>query len=113
MMKLEMGKKLKRLRKHKNLTLQEVGDMIGYDYSGLSKIERGEREISLDLLVQLCDIYETSLDSLLGIKKEPPKDLKDIGVEWVGFINDMENKDLTPEQIKEYVDIIQKIKENK
>lgn len=69
---IEFGQKLKELRKQKNLSQQNVASMLGYTPSHgqklLSKWENGKSTPSICQLKQLCLIYETSADYLLGLE---------------------------------------------
>ena len=45
-----ISKKIKDIRLKNGLTLEELGDRINFNYSNLSKIERGVRTPTLELL---------------------------------------------------------------
>jgi transcriptional regulator with XRE-family HTH domain len=60
------GKKLKELRKEKNLTCKEVADSIGLTKNAITNYEIGFREPSLSVLKALCDFYDVSADYLIG-----------------------------------------------
>ena len=50
-----MGKLLKTLRKHKNLTQEQLGKLIGVKKTEISKLERGDRNFTIGRLIQLLD----------------------------------------------------------
>ena len=54
------------MREDKDLTQQQIANILLCDQSLYSKYERGEREIPLHLLIKLADYYNTSLDYLVG-----------------------------------------------
>ncbi len=54
------------MREDNDLTQQQIANILLCDQSLYSKYERGEREISLHLLIKLADYYNTSLDYLVG-----------------------------------------------
>ena len=53
--KKSMGKLLKTLRKHKNLTQEQLGKLIGVKKTEISKLERGDRNLTIGRLIQLLD----------------------------------------------------------
>ena len=60
-----VGSRIGILRRGKGLTQSELGDRLGVSYQAVSKWERGETLPDTALLVDLADILETSVDSLL------------------------------------------------
>ncbi len=61
-----MGQRIRRLRKAKCLTLEQLAEMADMSASFLGHIERGSRIASLETLVKLCRVLETSPNELLG-----------------------------------------------
>lgn len=59
-------KRLKRFRRGKGFTQEEVAKLIGISRQAFSNYERGIRVPSIDVLVKLADVYEMSLDELVG-----------------------------------------------
>ncbi|MDA6141378.1 helix-turn-helix transcriptional regulator, partial [Escherichia coli] len=87
----EVGEKLRKERDKRKLTLREVGEATGIDYSYLGRIERGSLPSSTKLR-KLADFYEIPMASLFGEEMEVPQELKDIGVEWISFSKEMADK---------------------
>ena len=56
------------LRKKKNLTQAEVAKVIGHGLRAYQRYEYGEREPQLSTLLALADLYNISLDELVGRK---------------------------------------------
>lgn len=56
-MKVEIGKRLKRLRKERGFTQKDLAAKVsgGLDYTYIGKIERGEQFPSLKILMKLCE----------------------------------------------------------
>jgi transcriptional regulator with XRE-family HTH domain len=105
----QIGEKLKKLREQKNLTLREAAEKIGMAYSYISQIENGKVP-SLDKIKKLCDLYEVPISSLFGEKVEPDDSLKKIGVEWIAFAEDMKDKDISPDEIKQTLQMLKLLK---
>lgn len=62
-----IGEKLRHLREANRLPLRKVAAMIDIDVAVLSKMERGERKLSKDVVLKLADIYHHSSDELLVV----------------------------------------------
>lgn len=61
-----IGEKLKKLRISNDYTQKQVADYLKIDQGHLSNIERGKRNTTIDIIEKLCDLYNCSLDYLLG-----------------------------------------------
>lgn len=51
------GLRVKKLRKEHRDTLKELAEKIGYDYSNLSKIERGVYKGTIDVFDKIAKVY--------------------------------------------------------
>lgn len=60
-----IGEKLRELREDKRLPLRKVSALLDIDVAILSKMERGERKISKEIVLKLAKIYEYNPDELL------------------------------------------------
>lgn len=58
------GEYIRRLREENNLPLRKVAAQLDIDTSTLSKVERGERPISIDYLKPLSQILNTDYKEL-------------------------------------------------
>lgn len=106
-----IGKKLKELRAERNMSMREVGEEIGINYTYISKIEKGQIP-SMKLLNDLCKVYGVEVKDLYGESQPVPEELREIGVEWISFAKEMEKENLTPERIKRYIDVIKRLKQD-
>jgi predicted nucleotidyltransferase len=59
---------LRNARKSARLTLQKVSQELGVDVAILSKIERGLRPVSQELLKSLCHLYQVDYQHLVKVK---------------------------------------------
>lgn len=105
-----VSKKIKQLRDKRGYTLEELGDRINFNFSNLSKIERGVREPTLELLEKLADFYGVPLSYFFGEENAVPEELQKIGTEWVAVVEDLVEKNITPDEIKAVMDILDKMK---
>ena len=72
------------LRNRRKLTLKEVSENTGIDYSTLSRIENGNvKKVGDDVLLKLARFFGVSTDFLLGITNVPDK--KNYTIEELGL----------------------------
>ena len=57
---------IKDIRTRKNLTQAEVASALGVSSVVYSRYETGSRQPSIDVLIQLADIFGVTVDYLLG-----------------------------------------------
>lgn len=61
----EIGARIRKKRIEKGISMEELAEKIGIDYSALSKIEKGTRAIQAYQAIVVADILEISCDYLL------------------------------------------------
>jgi transcriptional regulator with XRE-family HTH domain len=106
----DISYKIRELRLKNGDTLEDLGNKLNFNFSNLSKIERGIRKPTIELIEQLSKLYDVPLSYFFGEKGEIPPELLKIGAEWVTFVEEMEEKRITPEEIKAILSIINKNK---
>jgi len=60
-----IGEKLRHIREEKELPLRKVAALLHIDVAILSKMERGERKITKEVVLKLADIYDYNPNELL------------------------------------------------
>ena len=69
--------RIRSLREDHDRTQQEVADFLNLTRSSYSNYENNIREIPIDVLSRIADLYDTSVDYLIGrtdeIRPYPPK----------------------------------------
>lgn len=60
-----IGDKLRTLREENNLPLRKVAALLDIDVAILSKMERGERKLTKEIVQSLAKIYKHDLNELL------------------------------------------------
>ena len=79
--------RLEDLRNRRKLTLKELSEKTGVDYSTLSRIENGNvKKVGDDVLLKLARFFGVSTDFLLGITNVPDK--KNYTIEELGLTPD-------------------------
>lgn len=106
-----IGDRIRNIRIKNKLTLQELGDKLNYNYSNLSKIERGDRKPTIELLESLSEMFDVPVSHFFGEEQQLPEKLKRKGAEWLVFGEEMEKRDLTPEEIKGLIDLMDKLRQ--
>jgi transcriptional regulator with XRE-family HTH domain len=64
--RLEVGRRIKRLRQAQNITVQELTKRSGVSAGYLSEVERGLSAVSVDKLMQIAEGLGVGVDTLLG-----------------------------------------------
>lgn len=60
-----MYRRVRELRKGKDLTQKQIAEILGMSQTGYSKYETGENDIPTHILIKLADYHRTSVDYLL------------------------------------------------
>ncbi len=67
----EIGKRIRDLRISKGLTQQELSEILSVTDNHICKIETGNTSVSLNVLINLCNCFDSSIDYLIfGTLKE-------------------------------------------
>ena len=69
-LKKEVGKKIRHLRKIKKLTQEELGEEAGISYKFIGEIERGEVNPSLDTLTAIADALAVKIRDLFPVEDD-------------------------------------------
>ena len=91
----DFGMRLKELRKRRHLSQGDVGKRLGVTRSTISGYECNIITPSLEQVVNLAMLYNTSLDYIMGLEKRPCLYLDD----------------LTESQRKTVFDIVERLKD--
>ncbi|MFJ9599075.1 helix-turn-helix domain-containing protein [Streptomyces althioticus] len=62
----EVGPRLRRIRKEREVTLAALAEATGISVSTLSRLESGQRKPGLDMLLPIAQAHQVSLDELVG-----------------------------------------------
>lgn len=67
---MNFGERLKELRIGQKLTQQQLATRLGVQKSVISYYESSERFPSNDVLIRLAEVFHTTTDYLLGVKRD-------------------------------------------
>lgn len=62
--------RIRALREDSDQSQTQLAQRLGMSQTGYSKYETGENDIPTSILIQLSEIYQTSVDYLLGLTDE-------------------------------------------
>ncbi len=71
----KLAERLKELRKAKGLTQRDMARQFRLTDVGYGAWERGDTAPSIDNIMSLCEIFDCTADSLIGLA--PPKNMVD------------------------------------
>ena len=122
-MEFNFGDRLRKLRKEKKLSQKELGDLLNISDRVISYYENNNRFPSDEkTLKAIADFFDVSVDYLLGRVEEKdiaimegediPKEIREIGMEWIKVNKEFKEKGFTPEQLKAFLKALEELKEN-
>lgn len=59
------GKKVREVRKNKRISQEKLAEMAGMDRSYMGNIERGEKNITLKKVYEICDALEIDIKEIV------------------------------------------------
>jgi transcriptional regulator with XRE-family HTH domain len=72
---MNIGLNIKRLREDRGIRQAEIADLIGMHRSNYSKIENGQREISLAAIDKIANFFNITIDELVHLGDDIPKEI--------------------------------------
>jgi len=67
----QIGQRIKKLREEIGISQQDLADRLGVLRPTISQMENGKRKISVDELIKLSKILNTSIPYLMGLENQP------------------------------------------
>ena len=74
----EIGQRIRVLRKEKRLSQLELANRLDINIDHLSRIENGNKGMSLDLLTEFSKYFSVSTDYILFGKKQNTEEIKEM-----------------------------------
>lgn len=78
--------KIKKLRKQKHMTQQQLAERVGISKAMISAYETEMRYPSYDVLIKLAATFGVSTDYLLGLDKKKTIDITDLNEEEMQIV---------------------------
>ncbi len=82
---MNIGTRIKTLRKNKGLNQTELAEIVGLSYTAISAVETNRNEPTSDLIIKLSSFFEVSADYLLT-GKEGTNDISEEEREILEFV---------------------------
>lgn len=73
---MHIGKNIKKIREQKGILQKEVATASGIHASNYSKIEKGEREPSIEALDKIAKLFGMTVDEVIHFEGKVPKEVK-------------------------------------
>ena len=70
-----IGKNIKRIREEKGLTQQSIADLIAMHRSNYSRVETGDRDLSIDAVSKIAKYFNLSIDALVNFEGDIPQEV--------------------------------------
>ena len=105
-MELTLATNIKNFRKERKLTQEQLAEVLGVTTGAVYKWESGMSVPELNLIVEMADFFDTSVDVLLGYK------MKDNRIETVGLRLFEYIKNKNPEALPEAEKLLKKYPNN-
>ena len=83
---IEFGERIKKLRKQKTLTQEQLAKRLWVTKSIISAYESGNKYPSLDMLIKLSQTFNVSTDYLLGVNKKQSIDISNLSENQINII---------------------------
>ena len=107
----KLGRCIRSRRKEKGITQEKMAEQMGYSAGYYSKLERGERKISLDHLSRISDLLDIPLHVRLG--KESDSSMADMNRLFLEITDgcDAEEMELLVDFCRPVLDLIRQSRE--
>lgn len=83
---VNMGTRLKQLRKDNKMTQQQLSEVLGLAISSISSYESGDRKPSYSILRKYAAYFHVTSDYILGIEKKVSLDVSDLTKEQIDSV---------------------------
>ena len=62
---IAFGRRVREARKNKGISQESLAEMAGIDRSYMGNIERGEKDVTLKKVYEICDALEVDINDLV------------------------------------------------
>lgn len=114
---MSFGKKLSLLRKEFNLTQSDLAKKIGVSRGTIGMYEIDKRDPDTSTLINISAIFNVSIDYLLDVTNDANQIqlskhnlTKEISHEYLILAKELQDKQISPEDIKKFIDILERNK---
>ncbi len=72
----QLGELIRRMRKQRGWSQEELANATGFGRSFTSSIERGKKDVRISTLVKLANIFEIDMGQLFRVNSHAPRKMK-------------------------------------
>jgi transcriptional regulator with XRE-family HTH domain len=72
---MSVGQNIKKIREEKNLTQQQIAELIHMHRSNYSKVESGQRELSVDAINKVAKYFGMTIDQIVNFDGAVPQEI--------------------------------------
>lgn len=72
---MSVGPNIRKIREERGVKQQEIADLIGMHRSNYSKIESGQREISVEALAKVARFFNLTTDQIINFEGDIPREV--------------------------------------
>ena len=109
---MEFGRRLREIRKQKNVSQRDLATQVGIDFTYLSKIEGGRSAPpSEDVIRHIAKVLEADENELINLAGKVPKDLKTVleeSPQAVELLRVLSERKLPNETYRQMLDLARK-----
>ena len=91
-MKLLLPDNISKLRKEHSMTQEQLAEALGVTFASVSKWERGVATPELNLIAEMADLFEVSIDALIGYEFRN-NDRENVIARLKQYVHDRNNED--------------------
>lgn len=103
------GEKLSYLRRIKNITQDELGNILGFSKNAISSWESGRTEPDLKTINKIANYFQVSIDYLIGEEEKEDVEKLRSALKEIGLLN-KNNNDMTIEDFEKAIKIVNMLK---
>ena len=70
-----IGKNIKKIREEKGLTQQSIADLIAMHRSNYSRVETGDRDLSIGAIGKIAKYFNMTIDQLVNFEGDFPQEV--------------------------------------
>ncbi|MDE5413776.1 helix-turn-helix domain-containing protein [Alkalihalobacterium chitinilyticum] len=105
-----IGERIKSLRLEHGMTLKELGDAIEFNYSNLSKIERGNRKPAIEVLESLSTFFNIDISYFFNGQKRLSNTGNPEHNQLINISEEMRRNNISLEELLEMIKKLDQIK---
>jgi transcriptional regulator with XRE-family HTH domain len=104
------------LREEMGLMQKDLAEKLSMAKTTYNNYEKGKREPDIETIKHMAEFFDVSTDYLLGKTDERkivvmkgneiPKELIDVGVEYLTVLKDIKDKGIPPEHLQTLIDAV-------